>query len=66
MKKLLAAVLTLSLFAAPALAAKKHSKQPRQKYDYSYHAPKFKYKYKVPKAQKHRAHAQSANPHQSI
>jgi hypothetical protein len=55
MKKLLAAVAMLAFLASPALAAKKHPKQPHPKYNYSYHAPKMKFK--APKPQKHHSHS---------
>jgi len=60
MKKVLAAVLMLTVFAGPAFAAKKPHKQPHPKYDYRYHTPK----YKVPKSHNHHSHQHSASTRQ--
>jgi len=62
MKRLLAAVLMLTVFAGPAFAAQKPHKQ-HHKADYRYHTPK--YKYKAPKSHNHHSHPPSAGTSQS-
>jgi hypothetical protein len=61
MNKLLAAVLLLTAFASPVLAAKKPHKQPHPKYDYRYHTPKVK----VPKSHNHHTHPQNVRQDQA-
>jgi hypothetical protein len=64
MKRLLAAVLLCTVFASPTLAAKKPHKEPHQKYNYRYKAPK---KIKAPKGHhRHASHPHSAHKSQSV
>jgi hypothetical protein len=62
MKKPLAAVLLFTVFAGPAVAAKK-PKPSHPKVDYTYRPPKFKYK--APKFHNHRSHPQNAHKTQT-
>lgn len=61
MNKLLAAALVLTVFAAPAFAAKKAPKQHHVKYDYRYHTPKMK----LPKSHNHQSHPHNTAKSQS-